>query len=147
MSIHPQKKNNRPPPEHVEALHAAGISRNEIARRLGCTTRQVDNVARKLGISWDVSATRAAANARKQYAAATRDHMAERYRQLALDSLQRALDTQDANERRKYTAAAEAAIRADLALVDLSNKEEGMSLLLDVLQEQFRLIDKYSEEN
>ena len=73
--------------------------------------------------------------------------MAERYRQLALDSLQRALDTQDANERRKYTAAAEAATRADLALVDLSNKEEGMSLLLDVLQEQFRLIDKYSEEN
>lgn len=67
--------------EQVQALHAEGLSRNEIARRIGRSGRTVSRIADDLGLDFERGErTRAATEAKKADAKARRA-------QLALDLL------------------------------------------------------------
>ena len=125
MSARPRISNEkrRPDPEDVRRLHAAGESRNAVARALGVSTRQVDNVAAEIGVSWSAAATRDAVEVQRNTAETDRLELAKMWRDLARDSLARALVEGDTQDRRRLAGTAEAATRSDLAI--WSRKIEG----------------------
>lgn len=92
------------------------MSRNRTAQTLGVSTRQVDNVAAELGLSWSSASTAEAVAARKQQAELERMDLADSWRELALDSVARALVEEDPGDRRRHAMSAEAATRSDLAI-------------------------------
>lgn len=110
------KKGVVPTPDDVRRLHAAGESRNNVARLLGCSKRQVDNVAAEIGVSWSAEATRDAAEVHTLSAEIERAELAAKFRLLAEDSLDRAMDEADNHERRRLVSTAAEASRADLAI-------------------------------
>lgn len=117
-SSHPLNKPpvNRPTPEDVARCHAAGMSKNKTAETLGVSTRQVGYVADELGLSWSAESVAEAVEARQQQAEAQRLDLADSWRELALDSVARALAEDDAGERRRHALTGEAATRSDLAI-------------------------------
>ena len=138
---------NRPTPEDVQHCFDAGMSRNRTAETLGVSTRQVDNVAEELGLSWSAEATAEAVAARKQKAEAERLDIADSWRELAVDSLTRALAEDDAGERRKFALTAESATRSDLAIWQGVEPEaegeakQAFAALLVSLRSSFRTLD------
>lgn len=116
MSARPPKSNygRRPAPEDVARLHAAGESRNSVARILGVTTRQVDNVAAEIGVSWSADATRDAVEVQRTTAEIERLELAGKFRALAARALDRALTEDDTTEARRLTSLAAEATRTDL---------------------------------
>lgn len=118
MSVRPpeRKFGDRPDPEAVARLHAAGESRNSVARTLGVSTRQVDNVARELGLSWAGSLTREAVEAKRLAAEVERLELAGQFRRLAVESVELALVEEDPLDRRRHTMTASAAAQSDLAI-------------------------------
>lgn len=64
--------------EQVLNLHAAGVPRNEIARRTGVSAGSVTNICREAGLSFDRSATKQASEARTVDLAAGRIRLAEK---------------------------------------------------------------------
>lgn len=118
MSARPSSKSSpaRPDPNEVRQCHAAGMSRNRTATVLGVSTRQVDNVAAEIGLSWSSHATAEAVAARKQQSELERLDLADQWRELALDSVGRALVEDDPGDRRRHAMTAEAATRSDLAI-------------------------------
>lgn len=116
----------RPDPEDVKQLHASGEGRNSIARALGVSYRQVDRVARELGLTWNADATREASAARRTAAELDRAELAQKFRALALDSVDRALAEDDPSDRRRLAMTAESATRSDLSLLAANREgEEG----------------------
>lgn len=95
MSVRPEFKSE------VRRLHAEGRGRNAIARELGVSTRQVDNMAREMCLRFDSARTRAAARARRSAAAQDRDELAAGARRLAHDVLARAVAADDVLELRR----------------------------------------------
>lgn len=140
----------RPDPAEVRQCHAAGMSRNKTAEVLGVSTRQVDNVARELGLSWSSHATAEAVAARRQQAELERLDLADRWRELALDSVERALVEEDPGDRRRHAMAGEAATRSDLAiwgrgLTEVTEKDtaaENFVELLVGLRRGFTLLEE-----
>lgn len=63
--------------EEVRRLHAEGLSRNEIARRLGRSGRTISIISAELGLSYDRAATEAATKARMADLAERRSILAE----------------------------------------------------------------------
>lgn len=63
---------------HVLALHAQGIARNEIARRVGISAGSVTNICRDAGLTFDRSETKQATEARAVDLAAGRIRLAEK---------------------------------------------------------------------
>lgn len=117
MPTHPDISSvKRPDPEEVRHCHESGMSRNRTAAVLGVSTRQVDNVADEMGLSWSATATAEAVAARQQQAEAERLDLADSWRELAVESVGRALAEDDAAERRRHALTAEAATRADLSI-------------------------------
>lgn len=118
MSVRPsdRKSGDCPDPEAVARLHAAGESRNSVARTLGVSTRQVDNVARELGLSWAGSLTREAVEAKRLAAEVERLELAGRFRRLAVESVELALVEEDPLDRRRHTMTASTAAQSDLAI-------------------------------
>lgn len=118
MSVRPpeRKSGDRPDPEAVARLHAAGESRNSVARTLGVSTRQVDNVARELGLSWAGSLTREAVEAKRLAAEVERLELAGQFRRLAVESVALALVEEDPLDRRRHTMTASTAAQSDLAI-------------------------------
>ncbi|MFF3622344.1 helix-turn-helix domain-containing protein [Streptomyces sp. NPDC002467] len=64
--------------EQVRALHAQGLGRNEIARRLNRGSRTISVIAEELGLTFDRTATAVATEARKADARARRVALVER---------------------------------------------------------------------
>lgn len=62
----------------VLALHAEGLARNEIARRVGIAAGSVTNICRAAGIAFDRSETKQATEARRVDLAAGRIRLAEK---------------------------------------------------------------------
>lgn len=62
----------------VLALHAEGIARNEIARRVGISAGSVTNICRDAGLTFDRSETKQATEARQVDLAAGRIRLAEK---------------------------------------------------------------------
>jgi hypothetical protein len=62
----------------VLALHAEGIARNEIARRVGISAGSVTNICRAEGLTFDRSETKQATEARQVDLAAGRIRLAEK---------------------------------------------------------------------
>lgn len=118
MSVRPpeKKSGDRPDPEAVARLHAAGESRNSVARTLGVSSRQVDNVARELGLSWTGSLTREAVEAKRLAAEVERLELAGQFRRLAVESVELALVEEDPLDRRRHTMTASTAAQSDLAI-------------------------------
>lgn len=152
MPAHPPEKSSghRPDPHEVRQCHAAGMSRNRTATVLGCSTRQVDRVARELGLSWSSHATAEAVAARKQQAELERLDLADKWRELALDSVERALVEEDPGDRRRHAMTAEAATRSELAiwgrgLAEVTEKDaaaENFVELLVGLRRGFSLLEE-----
>lgn len=92
------------------------MSRNRTAQTLGVSTRQVDNVAAEVGLSWSATATAEAVAARKEQAELERLDIADSWRKLARDSVDKALAEDDAGERRKFAMTAESATRSELSI-------------------------------
>lgn len=148
--IRPEKKTRgtRPSPDDVQRLYNAGEGRNAIARTLGVSQRQVSRVAADLGISWDQEASRDAAAARRAAAELDRADLAQRFRELALDSVDRAIKEDDPTDRRRLAMTAESASRSDLALhaanrdvEHSSSAAEDFSELLDSIRNGFDELD------
>lgn len=112
MSIHPEIKSE------ARRLHAEGRGRNAIARELGISTRQVDNLAREMGLRFDTARTRAAARARRSAAAQDRDELAAGARRLAHDVLARAVAADDVLELRRLVM-----VVLDLVNIDIRLEE------------------------
>lgn len=70
----------RPNKTTVKRLHTQGLGRNAIARELNVSTRQVDNVARDLGLRFTTDRTYAASRVRESQAAQDRAELAEQAR-------------------------------------------------------------------
>ena len=126
MSTNQQKKSVDL--EEVARLHAAGISRNKTAERLGVPTSRIDKAAEELGISWSSKRTEEAVAARRARAKERHLDMAERWGDLALDSLDRALEETDAGDRRRYAMSADTATRAELAIWESLDERSTHSL-------------------
>lgn len=126
------------------------MSRNRTATVLGVSTRQVDNVAAEIGLSWSAHATAEAVAARRQQAELERLDLADKWRELALDSVDRALVEEDPGDRRRHAMTAEAATRSDLAiwgrgLAEVTEKDtaaENFAELLIGLRRGFSLLEE-----
>lgn len=116
MSTRPQERKwgQRPDPDDVRRLHAAGESRNGTARALGVSTRMVDAVAAEIGVSWSADATRDAVETRRHTAEVERLELAAKFRAVAARALDRAIVEDDTAEARRLTATAAEAARTDL---------------------------------
>ncbi|VHM07280.1 Uncharacterised protein [Streptococcus pyogenes] len=73
----------------VLALHAEGIARNEIARRVGISAGSVTNICRDAGLTFDRSETKQATEARQVDLAAGRVRLAEKMLAASEDMLDR----------------------------------------------------------
>lgn len=125
------------------------MSRNKTAEVLGVSTRQVDNAAEELGLSWSSKATAEAVAARRQRAELERLDLADSWRELAVDSVGRALVEDDPGDRRRHAMTAEAATRSDLAIysrgveqtTEKDAEAENFAALLVSLRSAFRTLD------
>ena len=149
-SSHPLNKPpvNRPTPEDVARCHAAGMSKNRTAETLGVSTRQVGYVADELGLSWSATSTAEAVAARKQRSELERLDIADSWRELARDSIDRALAEDDPSDRRRHALTAEAATRADLSIwkgvepeSEGDEAKQAFAALLVSLRSSFRTLD------
>lgn len=143
-----RKWGQRPDPEDVRRLHAAGESRNGTARALGVSTRQVDAVAAEIGVSWSAAATRDAVETRRNTAEVERLELAAKFRAVAARALDRALNEDDTAEARRLTAAAAEAARTDLHIAernitgeDGAKGGEAFLEVMDALKVQFEDLD------
>ncbi|WP_290218453.1 hypothetical protein [Corynebacterium atrinae] len=137
----------KPKPADVKRLHAAGCGRNETARRLGVSRRQVDRVADKLGLEWNTNMTEEAVTARRKAAENERRDLGDGFREVALDCVTRALlEEEDTAERRRLVLTAEAASRSDLALFNATGVSgdratEELAAVLETLRGSFATLD------
>lgn len=150
MPTRPQERNwgQRPSPDDVRRLHAAGESRNGTARALGVSTRMVDAVAAEVGVSWSADATRDAVETRRHTAEVERLELAGKFRAVAARALDRALNEEDTAEARRLTATAAEAARTDLHIAernvpgeDGTKGGEGVFEVMDALRVQFEDLD------
>lgn len=150
MPTRPQERNwgQRPSPDDVRRLHAAGESRNATARALGVSTRMVDAVAAEVGVSWSADATRDAVETRRHTAEVERLELAGKFRAVAARALDRALNEDDTAEARRLTATAAEAARTDLHIAernvpgeDGTKGGEGVFEVMDALRVQFDDLD------
>lgn len=78
--------------EQLRQLHADGVSRNEIARRMEWSVETITNYAQRLGLSFDREAVRAATDARQIDLKDRRQRIQEQLLDLAERSIERATD-------------------------------------------------------
>ncbi|MEV5370528.1 hypothetical protein AB0N12_14425 [Streptomyces albogriseolus] len=78
--------------EQLRQLHADGVSRNEIARRMEWSVETITNYAQRLGLSFDREAVRAATDARQIDPKDRRQRIQEQLLDLAERSIERATD-------------------------------------------------------
>lgn len=143
-----RKWGERPDPDDVRRLHAAGESRNGTARALGVTTRMVDAVAAEIGVSWSADATRDAVETRRHTAEVERLELAGKFRAVAARALDRAVIEDDTAEARRLTATAAEAARTDLHIWQRDIPGEGGAKggeeffeVMDALRVQFDDLD------
>ncbi|MFD8072166.1 hypothetical protein ACFV3E_05885 [Streptomyces sp. NPDC059718] len=134
--------------ERLRQLHADGVSRNEIARQMDWAVGTITKHARRLGLSFDREATRAATEARQVDLTEQR----QRARQVLMDHffrkierasgpyrltgfnhvgafVSRVVDEPPARETKDLTAAAVQALMAAEKLAGDSGREEAQGLL------------------
>lgn len=101
----------------VRQLYDEGMGRNAIARELNVSQYEVDKACKALGISWEDSAPRLAAQVRSRRAAEERAKIAESLRAVALDELE-TLQTWalPAHERQQRMVAVGIAVQRDLEI-------------------------------
>ncbi len=115
----------------AKALMAEGKGRNEIAREVGISTRQVDKIAEDEGHSFDASATETAVNARRTTRAARRADIIDRLydrTEAILDRLE--ADTFDALGTGEYGASRELTL-SFVPTVDEKNLASTINIYLD----------------
>lgn len=110
-----------PLPADVERLHGLGVSRNGIARELKVSTRQVDKVARKLGLSFSAASVEDALKARAYRADNQRLEIAENLREVALRESRKAKGSNDALETSRHVKAAVDAVQAEQVLEETTS--------------------------
>ncbi|MER6112417.1 hypothetical protein [Streptomyces hirsutus] len=76
--------------EQLRQLHADGVSRNEIARRMEWSVATITNHANRLGLAFDREATRAATDARQVDLKAQRQAIQQELLELAREQMTRA---------------------------------------------------------
>ncbi|MEU6635719.1 hypothetical protein [Streptomyces rochei] len=140
--------------EQLRQLHADGLPRNEIARQMGWAVGTITNHARRLGLSFDREAVRAATDARQVDLKARRQRIQEQLLDLAARSIERAqerylvhgwthtgesvaewLQQPPAKETKDFTLAASSALTSALKLAQVdaeSGVQEARSMLGDL---------------
>lgn len=143
MSAHPPAR--RPDLDAVRRLYDAGESRNGIARALNVSTRQVDNAARELGLTFSSERTTAAVETYRATAAVERAELAARLRAVARTELAAVEDQElDVSDRRHHMAIAATAIDRDVRIGRLqlesltSDQPDTAASVAAVLAEQFQ---------
>lgn len=125
-------------PENLDAavadLHAQGRGRNATARELNVSTRQVDNAARRLGITFDAENVRAAVAVNVASAGEQRRKLAGRFRSVAEVALNHADDhSDDAAELFGWLKAAGTAVDKDLAIQQQLDRADDHSSMQDAM--------------
>ena len=100
----------------VIELHAAGVGRNEIARRLGVSTYRVDQAAAEHDLTFDAAHTSRAAEVVAANARADRIHLAARFRAFAARALDNAEHHDDPQVVWMWVKSAATAVDKDMAL-------------------------------
>jgi hypothetical protein len=140
--------------EQLCQLHADGVSRNEIARRLEWSVGTITNHAQRLGLSFDREAVRAATDARQIDLKDRRQRLQEQFLDLAEHTMTRArsrylltgfshtgeataefVPEPPAKETKDFTLAASSAITSALKLAQAdaeSGVQEARSMLGDL---------------
>ncbi|GAA0371702.1 helix-turn-helix domain-containing protein [Streptomyces blastmyceticus] len=107
--------------EQVRRLHAAGKSRNAIARETGRSAATVSKVARELGLEFSGGARVAAATeARRADAAARRELLAEESLDGALRQVERTTGAESARDARDHATAARALTEVHARVAELA---------------------------
>lgn len=102
----------------VMQCRAEGLGRNAVARLLGVSTRQVDNISREHNITWDSQHVAVANRARGEQAKAKRMELAEQFRTIASLELQAVLngEFEPPGVRKERLTIAAIAVDKDLAI-------------------------------
>ncbi|AKK03073.1 sugar-binding transcriptional regulator [Corynebacterium epidermidicanis] len=79
----------------VRELYEQNLGRNEIARRLGTNTYQVDKAAKRAGITFDATHTLRAAQNRTAHALLERIELAEKFRFISRIFIQKVVEGED----------------------------------------------------
>lgn len=132
----------RPEPGDVQALYDAGYGRNEIARRLQVSPRQVDHVAKDLGLAFNQDLTSDAVAARVSRANEQRIELSEKLRRIAALELDGITSEQfDPNERKAMMTTAAIAVQRDLEIAKYLDErfpeDTGTPEALDMLADFF----------
>ncbi|NLA55117.1 MAG: hypothetical protein GX859_02280 [Corynebacterium humireducens] len=132
----------RPEPGDVQALYDAGYGRNEIARRLQVSPRQVDRVAKDLGLAFNQELTSDAVAARVSRANEQRIELSEKLRRIAALELDGITSEQfDPNERKAMMTTAAIAVQRDLEIAKYLDErfpeDTGTPEALDMLADFF----------
>lgn len=135
----------RPEPGDVQALYDAGYGRNEIARRLQVSSRQVDYVAKELGITFDQDLTGDAVAARVSRANEQRIELSDKLRRIAALELDGITSDQfDPNERKAMMTTAAIAVQRDLEIAKYIDEkfpnDPNKTEAIDKLNEFFGLL-------
>jgi predicted transcriptional regulator len=110
-------------PERAEVrrLHAAGRTRNEIARSIGRAPASVSKIAKSEGLTFSGGARVAAATeARRADAAAAREQLAAEALDAALAQVQRAHGSETARDARDHATAARALAEVHARIAELA---------------------------
>jgi DNA-binding transcriptional MerR regulator len=130
--------------ERLRQLHADGVSRNEIARRMEWSVGTITNHSNRLGLSFDREAVRAATDARQIDLRNRRQRLQEQFLDLAEHTMTRArsrylltgtshtgeitaefVPEPPAKETKDFTLAASSAITSALKLAQAAAGDEG----------------------
>lgn len=135
----PAKGRARGIADEVARLHAQGLGRNAIARRLGCSPSTVTKAGALTGVVFDASAARVATQVAQETAKAKRARLALR----VLDEAESALDAMagaDARDRRDLAVAAGIMMDKNLRLeqADADTGLDGVVGMLDGVFEGLR---------
>ncbi|MFF0649373.1 hypothetical protein ACFYVV_37875 [Streptomyces tendae] len=139
--------------EQLRQLHADGVSRNEIARRLEWSVATITNHANRLGLAFDREATRAATDARQVDLKDRRQRIQGQLLDLAERSIERAqerylvhgwthtgesvaewLQQPPAKETKDFTLAASSALTSALKLAQVDAGDTGREEAAGFLQ-------------
>ena len=129
----------------ITRLHQQGHSRNEIARLLEISTRQVDKAAREAGITFNQKPTRLATEARRERAHQQREALAQQARALAKKLLKEAKEADSTEDARKLAQAAYTAVKTDLELFKVQPPDSSDSpeqRLIEALRTEFSILQE-----
>lgn len=124
----------------ISEMHAEGIARNEIARRLGLAPSTVGAHAQALGLKWDRSATAAATAAKLTDLGARRAALVDRMMKLAEDTL----DEIEGGELEQVAITQQGKVVRTTRKPDMTDRRNGVTISGIAVDKATKLLDRDS---